>query len=92
MSKKSSILKNPAFQSIIASILCIVVGLLVFTAALAFSVVLFAVIATVGAAALAFAWWRVKFAGPRAANVRPGEDIIDVPSREIDRGVERLPR
>lgn len=79
-------------MNVLQRLFAIVVGLLVFTAALAFSVVLFAVIATVGAAALAFAWWRIKFASPRSANVRPGEDIIDVPSREIDRGVERLPR
>ena len=71
-------------------------AVLIFVAAFAFSVMLFAVIAAVGVVALAIAWWRMKFGKPRPGRTtgRPAGagDVIDVPSREVERDDDRPPR
>jgi hypothetical protein len=79
-------------------LLAVAIAVSIFIAALAFSVVLFAVVAAVGVLALGYAWWRQKFGRPRRVDApmrgRPGRDvpprgrgeIIDLPSREVGRG------
>lgn len=67
-------------------LLTVVVAVAIFIAALAFSVVVFALIAAAGVTALALAWARGKFGKPRSVGAARGSVVvIDLPSREVER-------
>lgn len=67
--------------------LTIAIAIAAGVAALAFSVAVFTFIAATGVLAFAYAWARQKFGRPQRVEVprRGRGEIIDVPSREIDR-------